>query len=158
MQQQRERSYSLEEDPWLKHSRRKREEHKQSSSHPHQKETPGIIPQHSAEHPVPHYLLTQTTSSTASAHTSISNCQGLFPCQAHATVTSQPHWCTPCCPGPVLPPPLQTTRQGLMLPRAPHWPQPGLVRLQRMRALPPPAAQDSFSRTGLHLSLAGPDS
>lgn len=33
---ERERSYSLEQEPLLKHSRRRREEHKRSSCHPHQ--------------------------------------------------------------------------------------------------------------------------
>lgn len=54
------------------------------------KETPGTIPQHSVENPIPHHHLTQTTSSAASAHTSISECQGLFQCQAHTTASSPP--------------------------------------------------------------------
>lgn len=73
------------------------------------KETPGTIPQHSVENPIPHHHLTQTTSSAASAHTSISDCQ------AHTTASSLPRQ---ACLHLYKP-----HRRYLMLPRTPCWPQ-----------------------------------
>lgn len=86
---ERERSYSLEQKPCLEAQQEKRRaQMKQLSSS--SKETPGAIPQHSVENPTCHHYLTQTTSSTACAHTSISDCQGLLPCQARTTASSLP--------------------------------------------------------------------
>lgn len=143
---ERERSYSLEQKPYLETQQEKRRaQMKQLSSS--SKETPGTIPQHSVENPTPHHHLTQTTSSTAPAHTSISDCQGLFPCQAHTTASSLPrqtclHLCKP-------------HRRYLMLPRAPCWPQLHCPHAEASAdwGLCPRQLQP----LGLHLSLMGPD-
>lgn len=111
---EKERSYSLEQKPHLEAQQEKRRaQMKQLSSS--SKETPGTNPQHSVENPTRHHHLTQTTSSAASAHTGISDCQGLFQCQAHTTGSSLPRQ---ACLHLYKP-----HRRYLMLPRAPCWPQ-----------------------------------
>lgn len=81
-------------------------------------------------------------SSAAFARTSISGCQGLFLCQAHATASSEPHWCIPSCLGPVLPPPLQTTR---------HTDAPQGTSLATATLLTHSPACRGFGRSGLYL-------